>query len=114
MASLNGGIKMTGTDIEQYFVKEAEKLGYVCFKLDRLPGGKSNPDQLVMGGGSRLFIEFKSKHEKVKGHQERRHLEIMAKQAGTVWICRTKDVADTLLRRLKLDHPISGGDREYY
>ena len=105
MASLNGGIKMTGTEIEKYFVKEAEKLGYVCFKLDRLPGGKSNPDQLVMGKGKHLFIEFKSRWEKVKRHQERRHMELMNKQAGTVWVCRTVETGDALLRILESKEP---------
>ena len=88
---------MTGTDIEKYFVKEAEKLGYVCFKLDRLPGGKSNPDQLVMGKSGACFIEFKSRNETVKKHQARRHRELMAKGAGNVFICRSVEYADKLL-----------------
>ena len=91
---------MTGTDLEGIFVKEASAIGYECFKMDRLPGGKSNPDQLVMGYDRSFWIEFKSEHEEVKGHQKKRHRDFMCRGVGMVVVCREMRHVESMLASL--------------
>lgn len=84
-------------DIEDYLVRECERLGWPIWKIEII-GRRGCPDRMIMpGGGHVFFVELKRPTGGVVSSSQRlRHKELL--EAGcTVYIPKTKDAVDWLL-----------------
>ena len=76
---------------EDAFVKQARAAGYLTRKMNGL-GNASWPDQLVIGHGFSLFIEFKREGEDLTELQKDCHHELK-RRGHCVYVARTKTEA---------------------
>lgn len=72
---------------EDAFVKQARAAGYLTRKMNGL-GNASWPDQLVIGNGFSLFIEFKREGEDLTELQADCHREL-SRRDQCVYVART-------------------------
>ncbi len=76
--------------IEAELVKRAKQRGYICYKLDQIPGQRNNPDQLIINNQREcIHVEVKRKDLKPRPAQTAQH-EILADKGQ--WICILDDV----------------------
>ena len=85
------------TLVEKPSVEYAESLGWKCRKLDAGPGGRSWPDQLMLGpAGQILIVEFKIAGGALSPKQAKR-IKVLAAMGHAVHVIYTfEDFKDLL------------------
>jgi hypothetical protein len=87
---------MLEADIENGFVRRAEKRGCIALKL-RIDGRKGFPDRTIFApGGNILFIEFKAPGGKVSSQQREWHRKLRA-MGFHVYVCWDTESAINIL-----------------
>jgi len=60
--------------IEAELVKRAKQRGYICYKLDQIPGQRNNPDQLIINSKREcIHVEVKRKGLPARPAQTAQH-----------------------------------------
>lgn len=89
--------KPEGT-IEKYLKKEANKLGFLCFKFTS--GDNGVPDRIIIGNGQVVFTEVKAPGEKPRPDQVVMIKKINQRGVPAVYV-DTRDEVDVLLQNIQ-------------
>src|SRR5690606_26564047 len=102
-------MRVLETDIEEWVVTEAERLGVPSLKLN-LRGNRGWPDRIfLIPGGRPLFIEFKRPGEEPRKLQQQRH-RILRKLGYEVEVHEERQAALDAVRQAR-DRAHSGRPR---
>lgn len=86
------------SNIEKYLKKEANKLGFLCFKFTS--GDNGVPDRIIIGNGQVVFTEVKASGEKPRPDQVVMLKKINQRGVPAVYV-DTRDEVDLLLKQIQ-------------
>lgn len=81
--------------VETYLCRQAEKLGFLCYKFTS-PGQAGVPDRMLVGYGMTFFIETKAPGEKPRKLQEY-VISKMQNHGALVFVADNKKTIDNIL-----------------
>ncbi len=85
--------------IELALVSRAKHMGYVCYKLDKIPGARNNPDQVLINNKREcVFVEVKRKDLEPRPAQVAEH-KILRSKGQKVHILDDVNHIDSLLKK---------------
>lgn len=84
--------------VEKYLKKEANKLGFLCFKFTS--GDNGVPDRIIIGNGQVVFTEVKAPGEKPRPDQVMMLKKINQRGVPAVYV-DTRDEVDNLLKQIQ-------------
>lgn len=84
--------------IEKYLKKEANKLGFLCFKFTS--GDNGVPDRIIIGNGQVVFTEVKAPGETPRPDQVVMLKKINQRGVPAVYV-DTRDEVDLLLQQIQ-------------
>lgn len=86
------------SNVEKYLKKEANKLGFLCFKFTS--GDNGVPDRIIVGNGQVVFAEVKAPGEKPRPDQVVMIKKINQRGVPAVYV-DTRDEVDNLLEQIQ-------------
>ena len=86
------------SNIEKYLKKEANKLGFLCFKFTS--GDNGVPDRIIIGNGQVVFTEVKAPGEKPRPDQVMMLKKINQRGVPAVYV-DTREEVDNLLKQIQ-------------
>lgn len=91
---------MLESKIENELVKQAKHMGFTCYKLDKIPGTRDNPDQLLINPQRYAFhVEVKKPDEEPRASQSAKHRELRDR-GQWVYVLDDIDLIPTLLESM--------------
>lgn len=86
------------SNVEKYLKKEANKLGFLCFKFTS--GNNGVPDRIIIGNGQVVFTEVKAPGEKPRPDQVVMIKKINQRGVPAVYV-DTREEVDNLLKQIQ-------------
>ena len=88
--------------VEAELVRRARAMGFLCYKLDQIPGSRNNPDQLLINPAREcVFVEVKRKNLEPRPAQLAEHRFLRDKNQHVEVIDCTSDIDEVLAMYIK-------------